>query len=55
MRIYYLSGTRFVKVRKYKGYDPEVNQNGNSGSVQGLDWGTYPLCKSFSLGLKVEF
>lgn len=51
----YISATNLLTLTKYKGYDPEVNQSGNSGSVQGLDWGTYPLCRSFSLGLKVEF
>lgn len=51
----YLSLTNLLTLTKYKGMDPEVNQYGNSGSVQGIDWGTYPLCKSFSLGLKVEF
>ena len=51
----YISATNLLTLTKYKGMDPEVNQSGNSGSVQGLDWGTYPLCKSISLGLKVEF
>ena len=51
----YISATNLLTLTKYKGMDPEVNQNGNSGSVQGLDWGTYPLCKSVSLGVKVEF
>lgn len=51
----YLSATNLLTLTKYKGMDPEVNESGNSGTVQGLDWGTYPLCKSFSLGLKVEF
>jgi TonB-linked SusC/RagA family outer membrane protein len=51
----YMSATNLLTLTKYKGMDPEVNQNGNSGAVQGLDWGTYPLCKSFSIGLKVEF
>ncbi len=51
----YISATNLLTLTKYKGMDPEVNQNGNSGTVQGLDWGTYPLCKSISLGLKVEF
>ena len=51
----YLSATNLVTLTKYTGMDPEVNQYGNSGSVQGLDWGTYPSCRSFSLGLKVEF
>ena len=39
----------------YSGRDPEVNQYGNSGAVQGIDWGTYPLNRSFVVGLKVEF
>ena len=51
----YMSATNLLTLTKYMGMDPEVNQNGNSGAVQGLDWGTYPLCKSFSIGLKVEF
>lgn len=51
----YFSATNLLTLTKYMGMDPEVNQNGNSGAVQGLDWGTYPLCKSFSIGLKVEF
>ena len=51
----YMSATNLLTLTKYRGMDPEVNQNGNSGAVQGLDWGTYPLCKSFSIGLKVEF
>ena len=51
----YISANNLLTITKYKGYDPEVNQAGNSGSVQGLDWGTYPLCKSFTVGVKVEF
>jgi len=35
--------------------DPEVNQWGNSGRVQGLDWGTYPQTRSFVFGLNMEF
>ena len=51
----YLNANNLLTLTKYKGMDPELNQSGNSGLVQGLDWGTYPLCKSFSLGVKVEF
>ena len=39
----YMSATNLLTLTKYMGMDPEVNQNGNSGAVQGLDWGTYPL------------
>jgi hypothetical protein len=35
--------------------DPEVNQWGNSGTVQGIDWGTYPHCRSYVFGINVEF
>jgi TonB-linked SusC/RagA family outer membrane protein len=40
---------------KYLGMDPEVNQWGNSGAVQGIDWGTYPHSRTFVLGVNVEF
>jgi TonB-linked SusC/RagA family outer membrane protein len=40
---------------KYSGMDPEVNQWGNSGAVQGIDWGTYPHSRTFVFGLNVEF
>lgn len=51
----YVSATNLITLTKYKGRDPEVNQYGNSGAVQGLDWGTYPSSRSFVLGVKVEF
>ncbi len=51
----YLSATNLITLTKYSGRDPEVNQYGNSGAVQGLDWGTYPMSKSFVVGVKVEF
>ena len=51
----YISFTNLLTWTGYKGRDPEVNQYGDSGTVQGLDWGTYPLSRSFVMGLKVEF
>jgi TonB-linked SusC/RagA family outer membrane protein len=51
----YLSATNLITWTKYSGMDPEVNQYGDSGAVQGLDYGTYPLSRSFVFGLKVEF
>jgi len=51
----YVSVTNLITWTGYSGRDPEVNQAGNSGAVQGIDWGTYPLCRSFVMGLKVEF
>jgi TonB-linked SusC/RagA family outer membrane protein len=51
----YLSCTNILTITKYLGFDPEVNQWGNSGAVQGIDWGTYPQTKSFIFGLNLEF
>lgn len=51
----YISFSNLLTWTNYSGRDPEVNQYGNSGGVQGIDWGTYPLNRSFVMGLKVEF
>jgi len=51
----YFTAHNLLTVTKYKGMDPEVNQFGNQGAVQGIDWGTYPHSKSFVFGINVEF
>lgn len=51
----YFTATNLITFTDYSGMDPEVNQWGDNGSVQGIDWGVYPLSRSFTFGLKVEF
>jgi len=51
----YVSATNLLTWTRYSGMDPEVNQWGNSGAVQGIDWGTYPQSRSFVVGVNVEF
>ncbi|MGK6350556.1 SusC/RagA family TonB-linked outer membrane protein [Parapedobacter sp. DT-150] len=51
----YISATNLLTWTNYSGMDPEVNQWGNSGAVQGIDWGTYPQSRSFVVGINVEF
>ena len=51
----YFSASNLLTWTSYKGMDPEVNQWGNSGAVQGIDWGTYPHCRSYVFGINVEF
>jgi TonB-linked SusC/RagA family outer membrane protein len=51
----YFTANNLITLTKYKGMDPEVNQWGNNGHVQGIDWGTYPHSKSFVFGINVEF
>ncbi|MDR2805886.1 MAG: TonB-dependent receptor [Dysgonamonadaceae bacterium] len=51
----YFTANNLLTFTKYKGMDPEVNQWGDNGHVQGIDWGTYPHSKSYVMGINVEF
>jgi TonB-linked SusC/RagA family outer membrane protein len=51
----YMTASNLFTFTNYLGFDPEVNQWGNSGTVQGIDWGTYPQTRTFIVGLNVEF
>lgn len=51
----YMTASNLLTLTRYDGMDPEVNEWGNSGAVQGIDWGTYPHSKTFVFGLNVEF
>lgn len=51
----YFTASNLLTWTNYSGMDPEVNQWGNNGAVQGIDWGTYPHSKSFVFGINVEF
>lgn len=51
----YFTASNLLTITRYKGMDPEVNQWGNNGHVQGIDWGTYPHSNAFVFGLNIEF
>ena len=51
----YFTANNLLTWTNYSGMDPEVNQWGGSGTVQGIDWGTYPQSKSFVFGINIEF
>jgi TonB-linked SusC/RagA family outer membrane protein len=51
----YMTASNLLTLTKYDGMDPEVNEWGNNGAVQGIDWGTYPHSKTFVFGVNVEF
>ena len=56
----YVSAQNILTFTKYPGYDPEVNySSGGSGSNSnrnlGLDYGSYPNAKSYTVGLNVGF
>ncbi|MDR1557660.1 MAG: TonB-dependent receptor [Tannerellaceae bacterium] len=51
----YVTGRNLLTLTSYNGMDPEVNQYGNRGAIQGIDWGTYPHSKVYVIGVNVEF
>ncbi|WP_247233003.1 TonB-dependent receptor [Telluribacter sp. SYSU D00476] len=55
----YASAQNILTFTKYEGYDPEVNYASegatNSNRNLGLDYGSYPNAKSYTIGLNVGF
>ena len=51
----YVSGQNLITLTKYSGYDPEVNAFSGNDVRQGVDLGSYPAAKSYTLGLSVSF
>jgi TonB-linked SusC/RagA family outer membrane protein len=52
----YATGQNLVTWTKYSGFDPEVSAfGGNTGTGQGIDYGTYPQVRTFIFGLKAGF
>ena len=52
----YVSGQNLLTFTKYSWWDPEVNSQGGSNSLnQGMDYYTYPTSKTITFGIKVGF
>jgi TonB-linked SusC/RagA family outer membrane protein len=55
----YVSAQNILTFTKYEGYDPEVNYNSEEGADTnrnlGLDYGSYPNAKSYTVGLNIGF
>ncbi|MDB9836047.1 TonB-dependent receptor [Flavobacteriaceae bacterium] len=49
-----LSGQNVFTISDYSGYNPEVSGR-RTNTAPGEDYGTYPLAKTFSVGLNVSF
>ncbi|MEY4052162.1 MAG: SusC/RagA family TonB-linked outer membrane protein [Chitinophagia bacterium] len=49
------SGRNLISWDDYKGYDPEVNAAGQSTLLRGIDFGSTPIPRSFSFGIKADF
>ncbi len=50
----YISGQNLLTITDYKGLDPEVAYR-NSNTNIGLDYGSYPNVKSYTVGLNIGF
>jgi TonB-linked SusC/RagA family outer membrane protein len=50
-----LSGRNLISFDNYKGYDPEVNSGGQSTMLRGIDFGSVPIPRTFSIGLSAKF
>ncbi len=50
-----LTGRNLVSWDNYKGYDPEVNSGGQSTILRGIDFGSVPIPKTFSVGISAKF
>ncbi|MEO9893469.1 TonB-dependent receptor [Aurantibacter sp.] len=50
----FISGQNLITLTDYKGIDPEVGYRSSSSNI-GLDFGSYPNVKSYTLGLNIGF
>ncbi len=52
---FYTSVDNVFTITKYLGYNPEVDFDNGANLTPGVDYGKYPLVRSFNLGVKVQF
>ncbi|MCS3800670.1 SusC/RagA family TonB-linked outer membrane protein [Niastella sp. OAS944] len=52
---WYASVDNAFTVTKYLGYNPEVDYNNGANVSPGVDYGKYPLMRSFNTGISVTF
>ncbi|WDF56701.1 SusC/RagA family TonB-linked outer membrane protein [Mucilaginibacter sp. KACC 22063] len=54
----FASGQNLLTFTKYTGLDPEQyynDNNGNAVTAVGIDWGTYPSARTFTIGINANF
>jgi TonB-dependent starch-binding outer membrane protein SusC len=51
---FYVSLQNIATISNYKGYQPEVNRDGQSPLSQGIDYGTYPQAKTVTFGINLQ-
>lgn len=55
----YVAATNLFTLTGYSGFDPEMtvsaNSSGEGDRANGIDWGTYPACRTFTFGVNLTF
>lgn len=51
----YVTAENLHTFTEYPGYNPEANYSGDSSTNNGVDQGSYPLARTYSLGLNITF
>ena len=51
----YFSGQNLLTVSPYKGAFPEVGFNGNNSLAPGVNYGSYPIAATYTVGLNCKF
>lgn len=51
----YVAADNLFTITNYRGYNPEVDYNNGSNLAPGVDYGKYPLARSFNFGLQLTF
>lgn len=51
----YANAQNLYTFTKYTGFDPEIGNQGQSSLLAGVDNGHYPIARSYSLGIQVNF
>jgi hypothetical protein len=54
VRVYFSTQNLFT-ITSYKGLDPEVGMQGGNATQNGVDNGTYPSSRFYTIGLNVTF
>jgi len=51
----YVSGQNLATLTGYSGYDPEIGSFNQSPLINGVDNGRFPVARSFTFGVNLNF
>ncbi len=51
----FFNGANLYTFTKYRGFDPETNERGDSAIEQGIDAGGYPIARTYTFGVGITF